>query len=51
MEGGEIYKGETVNDDDKTAADNGILDILDIDEGKQYYDGSWHEIETWEKEA
>ena len=47
MEGGEIYKSKTLTEDDKTSADNGILDIIDIKTMKQYYEGEWHEMQVW----
>lgn len=47
MEGGEIYRGDHVEDDDKKSADSGILDIIDCQTQKQYYEGEWHDMEGW----
>jgi hypothetical protein len=48
MEGGEVFKSETINDNDKTAADDGIIDIIDTDIMQQYSEGHWYEMEKWE---
>ena len=47
FEDGSIKKGSIVEDGDTAAADDGILDIIDISgaEPLQYHDGEWHEIE------
>lgn len=47
MEGGEVYQGREVQEEDKMSADAGVLDIIDCEEGKQYYEGEWHELEIW----
>ena len=47
MEGGEVYKAESVTEDDFLASNNGILDIINTETMKQHYDGGWHDIEKW----
>jgi hypothetical protein len=47
MDDGEIYYGETVSDDDKVAAEDGILDIVDCETKSQYYNGEWNSFKKW----
>ena len=47
FDGGEVKKSELEPcQDDKDAADDGILDLIDITDGKplQYYEGKWNEL-------
>jgi len=49
FEDSEIFQSETITEDDIGACDNGLIDIVDITAGKQYYDGGWHDINVWEE--
>lgn len=48
FEDGLIKKATVICDGDKSCADDGIIDLIDIsgDEPKQYYDGEWHDLES-----
>ena len=46
-EEGGCYQGDVVTDNDKLAADNGILTIIDATDMKDYYKGEWKELESW----
>lgn len=48
FEDGSVKAGDIIQDGDLMAAENGILDIIDIrkpDEPKQYFDGEWQDVE------
>ena len=48
-EDGEIFKSEVLADDDKEAANAGILDIIYIDDAgvpTQYLNNEWHPIRS-----
>jgi hypothetical protein len=48
LESGEIRKAEQVMDEDLDACDDGILDLVNLnnDVPMQYCNGEWHEVET-----
>lgn len=49
FEDGEIKSAEDVSDDDLQAADDGVLDIMDVSEPftpKRRFDGDWVEVES-----
>lgn len=48
-EDGETYQAATVEDGDKDGCDAGILDVIDTDTMKKYYEGEWHDLQTWGK--
>ena len=50
FETGSIHKTETISDNDKNGADDGILDIINTDTMKQYVNGEWVDIDPWETE-
>ena len=47
-EDGQIFKAKDITNDDMNASDDGILDIIDIDDMSQYHGGEWHILENWE---
>lgn len=48
-EDGEVFKGETVTDDDKHACDAGILEIVNTEDATTYHDGQWHPLRSWDE--
>lgn len=47
-ESGDMVLLEALGDGDTSAADDGIVDLLDVSEAnspKRYFDGEWQEIE------
>ena len=40
---------DELTDDDKQAADDGYLDIIDFDTHEQYSQGEWHLINHYER--
>lgn len=50
LEDGDILKSSEFGDDDKAAADAGILDVIALhtENPKQYFDGGWHDIKKAE---
>lgn len=44
---GETYKAEKVGEDEYNACDSGILDVIDTDTMKKYYEGEWHDQDVW----
>lgn len=48
MEDGEVLKGETVSENDKKASDDGILEIINVNDLTIYFKGEWLEIDKWE---
>ena len=47
FEDGSISQNNAISDGDKVAVDSGILDIVDTETGKQYYNGEWTDLPTW----
>jgi hypothetical protein len=43
-EDGEIRKAAQIEEDDKASIDAGILDIVDCNTCKAYYDGQWRHL-------
>jgi hypothetical protein len=45
----EIFKAETISDDEIEAAEDGIISIINPDDMTRYVgDGEWHKIEEWD---
>jgi len=49
FEDGEIFQSETITEDDISACDNDLIEIVDTTTSKQYYDNKWHYINVWEE--
>ena len=49
MEDSTVWQADTISDDERSAADDGILDIIDISgpQPTQYHDNNWHGINHW----
>lgn len=52
FEGDEPKYATEITEDDKKAADDGYLTIIDISNSEDelpsiYYDGEWHDLESW----
>ena len=45
LEDGEVYKSETVADEDLEAVDAGVLDVINCEDITQYFMGEWREID------
>lgn len=48
-ESGDMVRIAELTDDDMTAAEVGVVDLLDVSEAdnpKRYNEGEWHEIEV-----
>ena len=43
-----IWKSDEITDDDKTACDDGHIDIINTEDLTRYYAGTWHEINYME---
>jgi hypothetical protein len=50
MEDGEMLKTPEITEGDLSAADDGLIDLVDLHEEnpKRYYAEEWHAIESWE---
>lgn len=46
-EDAEIMKSETFTDDDKMMVEAGLLDVIDMQAEKRWWDGEWQDIETY----
>lgn len=47
MENGDICKTEAISDEDKIAVNAGVLTIVDMKTGKEYYNGEWIDVKTY----
>lgn len=45
LEDGEVYKTETVSEDDLAAVDAGVVDVINCDDMTQYFMDAWREID------
>ena len=43
----EIVKTESFTDDDKLMAEAGLLDVVDMQTEKRWWDGGWQDIEIY----
>ena len=48
FEDGSMVKSKTVSDEDFKAADDGLVDIIDVgdDDPMRYFDSGWTDIDT-----
>ena len=46
-ENSEIFQTDHITNSEEDAADDGILDIIDMKNFTQYYEGEWHELKSW----
>ena len=49
-EDGVIFKSEAITENDRLSCDAGILDIIDTDGMRTYYENQWHELEEWDNQ-
>ncbi len=50
LESGAKWKSEYFSEEDKKAADDGVLEVIDISRPEnpmEYYDDGWHEIDVF----
>ena len=47
MEDFNVYKAETITEDDMSAADDGIIDIIRVSDFTQYSEGEWIPMGDW----
>ena len=45
----ESFKADEIKNDEKIACDQGILDVINIDTMKTYFEGEWHNLRKWDE--
>ena len=45
----ESFKAEEIKNDEKIACDQGILDVINTDTMKIYFEGEWHNLRKWDE--
>lgn len=51
MEDNSMVQTASITEDDMSAANDGILTIIDTETCQSFYDDEWHEIETYVQES
>ena len=49
-ENSEVFQTDTITASERSAADEAVLDIIDIEDRTFYYMDEWHPIKEWETE-
>ena len=50
FEDGQIFSASEVTEQDLMGSDSDVLDIIRLEDGLQYSNGSWVELKKWVKE-
>lgn len=51
METGEAFKASEITEDDKKAWEEGIIDIIDTENLKQYTGSGWADMRDWSSDS
>ena len=43
----ECFKADEIKNDEKIACDQGVLDVINTDTMKTYFEGEWHNLRNW----